>query len=81
MFTTTLPPRKTRREILNDIKVELAIPEECPSWDSMIGRRPRSHKLFTDNIPSEEFVYTLEKLGRLSTWDTFMGRTELKLGY
>jgi hypothetical protein len=50
------------------------------NWDLFIGGT-LSDKLFTGNIPSEEFVYTLEKLGRLSTWDRFMGRTELKLGY
>jgi hypothetical protein len=81
IFTKTLPPEKTRREILNDIEVELATPKECPNWDLFIGRRALSDKLFTDNIPSEEYAYILEKLGRLSTWDRFMGRTELKLGY
>jgi hypothetical protein len=83
IFTMTLTPEKTktRREILNDIDVELATPKEYTNWDRLIGRRAPSRKFFTDDIASEEFVYTLEKLGRLSAWDIFMGRTELKLGY
>ena len=81
---TTLQREKTRREILHEIGVELAVPKQSSSWDTMmlLTRRSSSYaKISREIIPSEEFVYTLGKIGRLSVWDRFMGRTEVKLGY
>jgi len=77
----TLPQEKTRREVLHDIATELAAPTQSMAWSMLMRRTFSNGKLFQKHIPSEEFVYTLEKLGRLSTWDRFMGRTEMKLGY
>ncbi|KEQ76193.1 hypothetical protein M436DRAFT_39688 [Aureobasidium namibiae CBS 147.97] len=79
-FSTTSPQEKTRRETLLDIGQELA-PKQSMKWSLMMRRILSREKLFRENIPPEEFLYTLEKLGRLSTWDRFMGRTEVKLGY
>lgn len=78
---TTIPQGKTRREVLQDIAIELAAPIPGMTWSTLMRRTFSNKKFFSEHIPSEEFVYTLEKLGRLSTWDKFMGRTEVKLGY
>lgn len=77
----TLLQEKTRREVLHDIASELAAPQLSMTWSMLMRRTFSNEKFFREHIPSEEFVYTLEKLGRLSTWDRYMGRTEVKLGY
>jgi hypothetical protein len=81
IFTTTLPQEKTREEILDEIVVELAAPESYIGRVEITGRKFPRRNLFMQNIPSEELMYTFWKLDRLSIWDRFMGRTELKLGY
>jgi hypothetical protein len=81
IFTTTPPQEKTREEILDEIVVELAASEAYTGRAEITGRKFPRRNLFMQNIPSEELMYTLWKLDRLSIWDRFMGRTELKLGY
>jgi hypothetical protein len=95
IFATTVPQEKTRRKILHDIRVELEAPTKI-FWgmvtarnhklmveDMMTTRRGTSldQRLFVEDVPLKELVYTLDKIDRLSTWDRFMGRTEVKLGY
>jgi hypothetical protein len=81
VFTTTLPQEKTREAILDEIVVELGAPESYTGRVKITGRKFPKRNPFMPNIPSEELLYTLWKLDRLSIWDQFVGRTELKLGY
>lgn len=82
-----IPREKTRREILDALIIELAALSPSLSWDQMKGSISSNDELLgivvrrSEHIPSEEFIYTLKKLGRLSAWDKLMGRTEMKLGY
>ena len=81
----TSAAKKTRGEILHDIREELATPVQDINWDmimKMVSRTTSSGlKLFTAHIASDEFVDTLQAIDRLSIWDKFLGRSEVKLGY